>query len=48
MKAKPSQRFIPTVITEKLVPVMLVVILLGLLAVFLVTALALFGFTPGA
>jgi hypothetical protein len=48
MKPKPSRRFNPSVFTEKLVPILLVVILMGLLAVFIVIALALLGFTPGA
>lgn len=48
MKAKSSRRFRPSAITEKLVPILLVVILLGLLAVLVVTGLALLGFTPGA
>jgi hypothetical protein len=48
MSRKPSKRFIPSNIIEKLVPILLLVILLGLLAVLLVTGLALFGITPGA
>ncbi|MCX6066791.1 MAG: hypothetical protein NT121_13705 [Chloroflexi bacterium] len=48
MSAKRSQRFNPSALTEKLVPVILVVILLGLLAVFVMTGLAMLGITPGA
>jgi hypothetical protein len=48
MNKKTSQRFPPSNTTAKLVPVLLVVILLGLLAVIVITALAIFGITPGA
>lgn len=48
MKEKPSQHFNQSFITKLLVPVLLVVLLLGLLAVFVVIALSLFGLTPGA
>ncbi|GEM_PF-3307987 len=47
MKEKPSQRFKPSALTEKLVPVVLFIILLGLLAVLAITVLALLGYTPG-
>jgi len=47
MKERRSQRFIPSTLTEKLVPFLLAVILLGLLAVFIVIALALLRLTPG-
>jgi len=48
MNKRQSQRFNPTNLTEKLVPVLLALILLGLLAVVVVTGLAILGFTPGA
>ena len=48
MNSKNSQRFKPSTLTEKFVPVMLVVIALGLLAVLVVIGLAVLGFTPGA
>ena len=48
MSTKNSQRFKPSTITEKLVPVLLMLILLGLLAVLVIVAMAMLGFTPGA
>jgi hypothetical protein len=48
MNKKPSQRFAPSNITTRLVPAFLAVILLGLLAVIVITALAILGITPGA
>ena len=48
MKEKPSPHFNQSFITKILVPVLLVVILIGLLAVLVVIALTLFGLTPGA
>ena len=47
MSLRPSMRFSPTSVTEKLVPLLLVVIVLGLLAVFVVIGLAVLGLTPG-
>lgn len=41
-----SKRFDPTVITEKIVPVLLVVLVLVLLAVLVVTGLSLVGAIP--
>ena len=47
MKSKDSQRFKPSTLTEKLVPILLIVIVLGLLAVVVVIGMAVLGFTPG-
>ncbi|MBI5944963.1 MAG: hypothetical protein HY864_11390 [Chloroflexi bacterium] len=43
-----SKRFSPSVVTEKLVPVFLTVLLLVLLAVIVIIALSLIGATPSA
>lgn len=48
MNTKKSQRFKPSNLTEKLVPVLFILILLGLLAVIVVVGLAMVGLTPGA
>ncbi len=48
MKSKPSQRFEPSALAARLVPVILVLIVIGLAAVIVVTAMALMGLTPGA
>ena len=47
MNPRNSQRFKPSTLTEKLVPILLVVIVIGLLAVIAVIALAVLGLTPG-
>ncbi len=47
MNKKRSQRFHPSVLTKKLVPVFMAVILLGLLTVIVVTAMAVLSITPG-
>jgi hypothetical protein len=47
MKPKKTQRFKPSTLTEKLVPVLFVLIALGLLAVLVVVGLAVLGVTPG-
>lgn len=47
MNSKNSQRYKPSTLTEKLVPVLLVLIALGLLAVLVVVGLAVLGLTPG-
>jgi hypothetical protein len=47
MRSKNSQRFKPSTLTEKFVPVLLLLILLGLLAVLVVIGLAVLGLTPG-
>ena len=43
-----SKRFFPSVMTEKLVPVFLAVLLLVLLAVIVIVVLSLIGATPSA
>jgi hypothetical protein len=43
-----SKRFNPNVITEKIVPVLLVILLIALLAVFVIIGLSLAGFFPTA
>jgi hypothetical protein len=47
MKEKPSRRFSPSVITEKIVPVLLGIIAIGLITVFVIIIMAMFGLTPG-
>lgn len=47
MTSKDSQRFKSSVITAKLVPVLLVLILVGLIAVLVLIVMTLLGFTPG-
>ena len=46
--SKISKRFTPSVWTEKLVPVLLVILLLALLATLVITGLAVLGQMPGA
>ena len=43
-----SKRFNPTMMTEKIVPVLLVLLLLVLLAVFVIVGLSLAGVIPSA
>ncbi len=45
--SKKSKRFEPTKWSERLVPILLVIILLGLIVTILIVALAMFGLTPG-
>ena len=47
MSPKKSQRFAPSALTDKLVPVALGLILLGLLAVLVLVGLSVLGITPG-
>lgn len=47
MNTKNSQRYKPSTLTEKLVPILLAVIGLGLLAVLVLVGLAVLGLTPG-
>jgi uncharacterized membrane protein YesL len=42
-----SRRFSGSRLAEKLIPVVLVMLLLGLLAVLILTGLSLFGWMPG-
>jgi len=42
----PSKRFSPSVLTETLIPVFLVILVLALLAVVILLALSLFGIFP--
>jgi hypothetical protein len=46
MKDK-SKRFSPNQWSERLIPCLLIIILLGLVATVLVVALSMFGLTPG-
>ena len=48
MSGKQSQRFILSGWSEKLVPVLLSLILLGLLATLVLVGLSVLGITPGA
>jgi len=48
LEPRRSRRFIPSSITEKLVPVFLVVLLLTLLAVLIIIGLSLLGVTASA
>jgi len=48
MKSKNSQRFKPSFITEKLVPVLFVLIFFGLLVVLILIGLSLSGLTPAS
>jgi hypothetical protein len=51
MNAQPkrkSRRFTPTGWSERLVPILIGVILVGLVAVLAIVALSLLGLTPGA
>ena len=43
-----SKRFKPNLMTEKIVPVLLVILLIALLAVFVIIGLSLAGFFPAA
>jgi len=43
-----SKRFNPNLVTEKLVPILLVLLLLALLAVFVIIGLSLAGVIPSA
>ena len=43
-----SKRFNPNVITEKIVPILLVILFIALLAVFVIIGLSLAGFFPAA
>ena len=45
---KSSKRFIPNNWTEKMVPVLLVILVLALLAVLVITGLSMLGVMPGA
>ena len=47
MSAKNSQRYKPSALTEKLVPVLFALIMLGLLTVLVLVVLAVLGLTPG-
>ena len=44
----PSKRFHPNVMTEKIVPILLVLLVLVLLAVFIIIGLSLAGVIPSA
>lgn len=44
---KKSKRFEPTKWSERIVPIVLVIILLGLVATILIVVLATLGLTPG-
>ncbi len=46
--SRQSKRFSPSILTEKLIPVFLVILVLALLAVVIILALALFGIFPSA
>lgn len=46
--SRQSKRFSPSTLTEKLIPVFLVVLVLALLAVIIILALALLGIFPSA
>lgn len=46
--SKISGRFNPTGWTEKLVPVLLMILVLALLATLVIIGLAMLGITPGA
>ena len=46
--SKTSKRFTPSAWTEKLVPILLVLLVLALLTTLVITGLALLGVTPGA
>lgn len=48
MSRKQSQRFNPSGWAQKLVPVLLALILLGLLATLVLVGLSVLGITPGA
>ena len=44
---KKSKRFEPTKWSERLVPILLAIILMGLVATILIVAMAVIGLTPG-
>ncbi len=44
---RPSKRFVPSRWSERLVPVLLAILLLGLLATMALIALSMMGLTPG-
>jgi len=44
---KKSKRFEPTKWSERLVPILLAIILIGLVATILIVAMAVIGLTPG-
>ena len=46
--SRKSKRFSPSTLTEKLIPVFLVILVLILLAVIIILALALLGIFPSA
>jgi hypothetical protein len=48
MTRKTTSRFQQNVLTEKLVPILLILILLGLLAVLVIVGLSIAGIVPGA
>ena len=48
MPAKTSKRFIPSTLTEKIVPVIFALIAVLLAVVLAVTVLSVLGITPGA
>lgn len=43
-----SKRFSPSIITEKLVPILLIMLIVALLAVLIIVGLSLLGGTPSA
>jgi hypothetical protein len=43
-----SKRFSPNLVTEKIVPILLIILLLSLLAVLVITGLSLVGMLPSA
>ena len=45
---QPSKRFTPNIITEKIVPVLLLLLVIVLLAVFVIIGLSLAGAIPPA
>ena len=44
---RPSKRFTPSAWSERLVPILLVLLALALLAILVVVGLAVLGVTPG-
>ena len=44
---KKSKRFEPTKWSERLIPILLAIILIGLVATILIVAMAMMGLTPG-
>jgi hypothetical protein len=47
-RSRQSRRFFPTGFTEKIVPVLLAMLVLGLLIVFVIIVSSLMGVTPSA